>query len=90
MHVAGVEISRNKPENVSKYVNDELDYVIPVYDDAIETCPFFQEKVNHRLHFGFDDPAFFRFTEEQISNEFRSIRNIINTTVHKFYKENLI
>jgi arsenate reductase len=86
MKEADIDISSHIPKNVSQYLNDEWDYVITVCDDANETCPVFPGKVNHRLHFGFEDPSFFTGTEEEILNEFRKIRDEIRTTFYKLYK----
>lgn len=90
MHEAGVDISCNRPENVSKYVNDGWDYVITVCDEANETCPVFQGKVKHRLHFGFEDPSQFKGNEDELINEFRTIRDKIKITFYGFYKKSLI
>jgi arsenate reductase (thioredoxin) len=86
----GIDISRNTPENVSRYLNDEWDYVITVCDDANETCPVFPGKVLHRLHFGFEDPSKVSGSEKFIMSEFRRIRDEIKTTFYRFYKDFLI
>ena len=57
MKKAGIDISKNKPNNVDKYLNEEWDYVITVCDHANETCPVFPGKVRNRLHMGFEDPS---------------------------------
>jgi arsenate reductase len=90
MFEAGIDISQNKPKNVSRYLNDEWDYVITVCDDANETCPLFPGKVKHRLHMGFDDPSKFNGTEEQIMAEFHRIRDEIRSAFYKFYNNILI
>jgi arsenate reductase len=87
MHEAGIDISNNTPVNVSKYLNDDWDYVITVCDDANETCPVFPGRVKHRLHFGFEDPSHFKGTEIQTLNEFRRIRDEIESVFRKFYNE---
>jgi arsenate reductase len=90
MSEAGIDISRNTPKNVSRYIDGEWDYLITVCDDANETCPIFQGKVKHRLHFGFKDPSKFTGTEEQVLKEFRKIRDEIKTTFYRFYNNFLI
>ena len=90
MHEAGIDISHNKPVNVSQYLECEWDYVITVCDDANETCPFFTGRVKHRLHFGFEDPSHFKGTEAQTMNEFRRIRDEIKSVFWNFYNEILI
>ena len=90
MSESGIDISTHTPENVSKYINDEWDYVITVCDNARETCPLFQGKVKHWLHMGFEDPSEFKGTEAQTINEFRKIRHKIKTAFYAFYKGKLI
>ena len=90
MNEEGIDISRNTPENVNRYLNEEWDYVITVCDDANETCPVFPGKVMHRLHFGFEDPSKASGSEEFIMSEFRRIRDEIKTTFYIFYNDFLI
>jgi arsenate reductase (thioredoxin) len=90
MSEAGIDISRNTPENVNRYLYNEWDYVITVCDDAYETCPVFPGKVLHRLHFGFEDPSKASGSEEFIMGEFRRIRDDIKTTFYRFYNDFLI
>lgn len=82
---AGIDISLNTPESVNLYLGQEWDYVITVCDDANETCPFFPGIVKHRLHMGFEDPSNVTGTEEFIMNEFRRIRDEIQSAFYKFY-----
>jgi arsenate reductase (thioredoxin) len=90
MNEAGIDISKNSPKSVDEFLNDEWDYIITVCDDANETCPLFQGKVKHRLHFGFKDPSKFTGTEEQVIKEFRRIRDEIKITFYRFYNNFLI
>jgi len=85
MQEAGIDISRNIPEPVDKYLNDKWDYVITVCDDANETCPVFQGTVKHRLHIGFEDPSKTTGTEAFIWNEFRRIRDQIKNRFYELY-----
>jgi arsenate reductase len=90
MDEAGIDISKNSPKSVDKFLNDEWDYVITVCDDANESCPVFPGKVNRRLHIGFEDPSNVIGSEEFIMSEFRRIRDEIRTTFYKFYNDFLI
>jgi arsenate reductase (thioredoxin) len=90
MAEAGIDISHNIPKNVSQYLNEEWDYVITVCDDANETCPFFSGKVKHRMHMGFEDPSHATGSDEFIINEFRRIRDDIQSSFFKFYNDFLI
>ena len=90
MAEAGIDISKNLPENVRKYLNVEWDYVITVCDDANETCPVFSGKVKHRIHMGFEDPSGAIGSEKFVMNEFRRIRDEIKNEFFKFNNDYLI
>ncbi len=87
MEELGFDLSNNKSENVSKYLDIPFDYVITVCDGAKESCPVFTGQVKHRLHIGFDDPAEATGTEQEILNEFRIVRDLIRKRFFEFYKE---
>lgn len=89
MREIGIDISKGKPEDVAKYLDQPFDYVITVCDNAKETCPVFIGKVGKQLHIGFEDPADAIGTEEEILSEFRRIRDEIKRDFNKFYEENL-
>jgi len=90
MSEVGIDISNNKPQNVSQYLNDKWDYVITVCDDANETCPVFYGDVKHRLHYGFEDPSKFIGPEDQKITEFRKIRDQIKAGFYSFYNNFLV
>ena len=85
----GIDISKNKPKNVSEFLSHEFDYVITVCDGAKESCPVFLGKVKNRLHLGFEDPAEAKGTEIEIINTFRRIRDEIKEGFYKFYSSTI-
>ena len=85
MREVGVNISSGKPEDVAKYILMSFDYVITVCGNAKETCPVFVGSVKEQLHIGFDDPADAVGTEEEITNEFRKIRDEIKHDFEGWY-----
>ena len=89
MKEAGIDISQHKSKSVEIYLTEPWDFVITVCDDANETCPVFPGKVNHRLHYGFDDPSRIIGSEEYIWSEFRRVRDEIKEVFYKFYFENI-
>lgn len=89
MKEIGIDISHHTSDPVDKYLNDEWDYVITVCGGANENCPVFMGKVNHRLHMGFDDPSHATGSDEFIWSEFIRVRDEINETFLKFYKEEI-
>ncbi len=89
MKEKGIDISSGYPESVDVYLNQPFDYVITVCDGAKEVCPVFTGRVKHRLHIGFDDPAYATGTDEEVLAVFRRVRDEIFRDFKKFYDENL-
>lgn len=85
----GIDISNHTSDSVSKYLNDEWDYVITVCGGANEACPAFMGKVKHRLHIGFDDPSHAVGTDEFIWSEFIRVRDEIKDGFFRFYQEQI-
>jgi arsenate reductase len=81
----GIDISRNSPKSVERYLMNSWDYVITVCDDANETCPIFPGKVSHRLHMGFEDPSKTIGSIEFIISEFRRVRDLIKNEFYQLY-----
>lgn len=89
MNEIGIDISKNQPENVDKYLHESFDYVITVCGGAKESCPTFTGKVKQRLHIGFEDPADATGSFEEVLHEFRRIRDEIKKDFYTFYKNNV-
>lgn len=89
MHEIGIDLTENKPESVEVYLNQPFDYVITVCGGAKESCPTFIGNVKNKIHIGFEDPADAIGTEEEITNEFREIRNEIERDFFDFYNKEL-
>jgi arsenate reductase len=89
MNELGIDLSKNYPKHSDQFINDELDYVITVCDNAKETCPVFLGKVGKQLHIGFEDPADATGTDEEVLSVFRRIRDEIKNDFYKFYLNEL-
>jgi arsenate reductase len=89
MNEVGIDLSKNYPKNADQFINESIDYVITVCDNAKESCPVFIGKVAKQLHIGFEDPAEATGTEEEILAEFRRIRDEIKRDFSKFYNDYL-
>ncbi len=89
MKEVGIDLSKNYPKHSDQFINEELDYVITVCDNAKETCPVFLGKVGKQLHIGFEDPAEAIGTEEEVLSVFRKIRDEIKRDFYEFYKEEI-
>lgn len=85
----GIDISGHTSDSVSKFLNDEWDYVITVCGGANENCPAFFGNVKHRLHIGFDDPSHATGTDEFIWSEFIRVRDEIKARFYKLYQEEI-
>jgi arsenate reductase len=85
MQEKGIDISRNIPQNVNKFLSEEFDYLITVCDGAKETCPVFNGKVKNHLHIGFEDPADATGNDEEILAIFRTTRDKIRDKFLSFY-----
>lgn len=55
MAEAGIDVTSQTSDNISKYLDTGLDVVVSVCAHADENCPVFPGKVR-RVHHGFDDP----------------------------------
>ena len=72
----GIDISGHKSKHMDEFLNRTMTTVITVCADADQACPMFPGQVN-RHHWGFDDPARAKGTEEEILAEFRRVRDQI-------------
>ena len=84
----GIDISHHTSNNVDEYKNVDFNFVITVCDNAKENCPYFPTKAK-KFHQNFPDPAKATGTEEQITNEFRRVREMIKVYCQKFVAENI-
>ncbi len=76
MAEAGVDISDHTSNHLDEYASLDFDYVITVCDNAREHCPLYP-KQTQMIHHQFDDPSFVIGTDEQITAEFRRVRDEI-------------
>lgn len=80
----GIDISGHTSNNIDEYIAIPFNYVITVCDNAKENCPYFPTKAI-KLHSNFPDPAKGTGTEEQVMEQFRTVRKMI-----KQYSENFV
>ena len=86
MKEIGIDITHHTSNNIIEYFGVDFDYVITVCDNAKERCPYFPTKAV-KLHYNFPDPAKAIGSEEEINEQFRSVRAMIKTYCEKFVKE---
>jgi len=87
MSEAGVDISKNTSDVIDLEILNRADYVITLCGHADEHCPVISNKNVTKWHWGFDDPAKATGTEEEIMNQFRSVRDSIKSRIEQFVKE---
>jgi len=85
MKDVNINISQHKPENVHEFIDRDFDYFITVCDNARQICPAFKGNVKHLLHFGFDDPALIKGSDDEIREFYRKTRDKIKDAFYQFY-----
>lgn len=72
----GIDISGHTSKHMNDFLNRKIATVITVCGNADQACPLYPGQVN-RHHWGFEDPAHAKGTEEEILAEFRRVRDQI-------------
>jgi len=78
MAEVGIDLSGHTSNHVDEYRDIDFDLIITVCDNAKERCPVFPSKAA-KLHHNFPDPAKATGTKEEIMDEFRRVRSMIET-----------
>lgn len=86
MDEIGIDISNQYSKSLEKYKGEEFDYVVTLCDESRDKCPFFPGGKKY-LHKGFEDPAQFRGTEEEILNTFRRVRDEIKDWIEETFEK---
>lgn len=84
----GIDISKHSSNHIDEYKDIDFDYVITVCDNARERCPYFPGKAQ-KFHHNFPDPAKATGTEEEIAEQFRTVREMIKTYCRDFVNTHL-
>ena len=89
---AGIFKSEYKSQSWDEFSDMEFDLVITVCDNAAgEACPVYLTSAP-KVHWGVEDPAKFKGSEEEIENEFQRIFAILAKRTHamvEIYKKDL-
>ncbi len=72
----GIDISNNRSKSVDEFVNEEIDYVLTVCDNAQENCPYFPAKTKLIYH-SFADPSEIEGDKDTRLSTFRQVRDEI-------------
>ncbi len=84
----GIDISAHTSNHIDEYSDIDFDFVITVCDNAKENCPFFPTKAK-KFHYNFPDPAKAIGNEDEVSHQFRLVRDQIKQYAQNFISENL-
>lgn len=76
MNEIGIDISNSESTDVNDLLAEKFDLVITLCDNARENCPLFPGDVEI-IHIGFNDPAFFNGTDEEVRLNFQELREAI-------------
>ena len=80
MKEAGIDISRQKSEEINEDLLRTMDIVITLCDNAEESCPYTPPEIK-RIHWPIKDPVGTIGTEEEIMKEFRRARDEIREKI---------
>lgn len=83
----GIDITGHSSDLVDMYLNTGVSHVITVCDNAKESCPVFPGNAVF-THHSFPDPAAAKGDEETIMQEFRAVRDLVDTYCKQYLTEN--
>lgn len=79
----GIDISGHTSKHMNEFLNRNIATVITVCGNADQACPVYPGQVN-RYHWGFEDPAHAKGTEEEVLAEFRRVRDQIGLVFNAY------
>lgn len=88
MQEDGIDISGHTSNQVDEYTEIMFDYVITVCDNARERCPYFPTQA-HKTHYNFPDPSKTIGTEDEITTDFRRVRDLIKAFSKDFVQAHI-
>ena len=83
MREIGIDISGHTSKHMNQFLDRKIDTVITVCGKADQACPMFPGQVN-RYHWGFDDPAHAKGSDEEVLNVFRRVRDQIRLVLSAY------
>ena len=83
MKEIGIDISAHTSKHMNEFLNSRITTVITVCGNADQACPIYPGQVN-RHHWGFEDPAHAKGTDEEILGEFRRTRDQIGLVFNAY------
>jgi arsenate reductase len=88
MEEVGLSLDGHHSKPLSEYMGQvHFGYLITVCGDADEKCPSVFPGMGQRLRWGFEDPAAFVGSEEEMLAEFREVRDQIDERIQGWLAE---
>ncbi len=84
----GIDISGARSKHVDEFKGRNFDLVITLCGGAREICPFWPGQ-GKRIHFGLDDPAKAKGTNDEILSSFNAVRDRITRELIPLLKKEL-
>lgn len=85
MSEIGIDISFHTSDPISLFINESMDIVVTVCDNANKTCPVFPGKVE-RIHWTIKDPSKNWNTSSKDLVNFRKTRDDLTKRIKNFVK----
>ncbi|WP_116190111.1 arsenate reductase (thioredoxin) [Paenibacillus taihuensis] len=86
MEEAGVSIASQTSDTISLSLIAKADLIITLCGHADDNCPTLPPRVQ-KIHWGFDDPAKAKGSEEEIMLQFRVVRDLIDVKMKWFIQQ---
>jgi arsenate reductase len=87
MSEVGIDISNNSSNVIDPEILNRATFVITLCGHADEHCPVISNPNVIKWHWGFDDPAKATGTENEIMDQFRIVRDAIQSRIENFVQE---
>ena len=81
MSEKGIDISDYKSNHIDEYIDNDIDFVLTVCDNAMDRCPVFP-KATIFIHKSFQDPAKARGSYDQVINIYRDVRDKLDIYIN--------
>ena len=88
MEEVGADISNQTSKHLNEIPDIEFDHVITLCDHADASCPAYWGGTK-KVHIGFPDPIRAKGTDDEIMEQFRSVRDQIREKVISYLKKGL-
>ncbi|MDG2380473.1 MAG: arsenate reductase ArsC [Pirellulaceae bacterium] len=86
MHEQGLDIASNRSKNVNEFLEQPIDLVVTVCDNAKDSCPTLPGATTV-LHWPFEDPAHATGSDEEKMEMFRRVRDQISDRIASYLNE---